>query len=146
MAETRVRIPVAVLQGPDLPRRPAVSGHAADAPADTSGATLHGVVDDRVRDRVFKAIGSLVGCEPIGERLHAAGSTLLQLRPWDFPEGVQRDSFEDIRTALTKLTGRISEGHLGVSVRGMDDQMAVELARQIVSLGLLVAGDRSGTP
>jgi hypothetical protein len=80
------------------------------------------------------AVESLVGAQPIKDRLNTAAITLLVLKPVDFPAGAQRELYEEIHVNLTKVTGDPESGHIAASIRAMDGASAVEVAESIVRL------------
>lgn len=98
------------------------------------------MVDHSARQRIYIAVESLVDARPIKARLETAAITLLPLVPGNFPPGPQRELFEQLRADLTKLSGSESEGHLGATLRNMDDAIAVAIAQNIARL-LYLIGD-----
>jgi hypothetical protein len=99
-----------------------------------------GVVDPHnARERLSNALESLVDTEPIRDRLQTAAITLLPLRVEDFPEGEPRELYEQIRADLEKVSGTPDQGHIEATIRAMDDEQAVRVARRVVRLFYLVA-------
>jgi hypothetical protein len=92
------------------------------------------MVDDSARERIYIAVESLVDARPIKDRLETAARALLPLEGRDFPPGPQRELFEQIYADLTKLSASESEGHLGATLRHMDEATAVAIARNIARL------------
>jgi len=83
-----------------------------------------------VRERVWNATAALAEqAEPIQKRIEWAGVELWPLLPGDFGRDDEaRGVFESIKASLT------SKGDIPTTASSMNDQEAVEVAKQIVHL------------
>jgi hypothetical protein len=91
------------------------------------------------RQRLVSAVESLEGAGPIQHRLHIAAVTLSPLLPRDFPEGEQRELFEQIHSDLTKVAA--TDGDIEATTRRMDTEHAKKVAESIVRLMSIVQDD-----
>lgn len=89
-----------------------------------------------VRDALDAAVRCLaVGADPLPERLRAAGTIVLdRLSPTDFSDAEDRELFDQIRIALTKLTPRARHDALSATVHAMSEVMAEQIASDILDL------------
>ena len=110
-------------------------------PRSTSGRlTFRGMaLDNGGRQRLVIAVQSLEGDGPIQWRLRIAARTFLPLLPRDFPDGEQRELFEQIQADLTKLSGADSD--LEATTRGMGTEHADRVASSVVRLLSMVQDD-----
>ena len=98
--------------------------------------------DDYLREKLDAAVGCLAtSAEPIQHRLQAAlNSALGRLTPEDFADANERERFERIHAAVTKLNAPGDVGQVPVSTAAIADERAEEVAREIVELRDAVVG------
>ena len=98
--------------------------------------------DDYLREKLDAAVGCLAtSAEPIQHRLQAAWNGALgRLTPEDFADASERERFERIHAAVTKLNAPGDVGQVPVSTAAIADESAEEVAREIVELRDAVVG------
>ena len=94
------------------------------------------VSDDYLREKLDAAVDSLVtSAEPIQHRLQAAWNGALgRLTPEDFADANERERFERIHAALTKLNAPGDVRQVPVSTAAIADERAEQVAGEIVEL------------
>ncbi|MHB8235620.1 MAG: hypothetical protein ACYDHT_13295 [Solirubrobacteraceae bacterium] len=89
-----------------------------------------------IRDTLDAAVRSLaISTDGLNDRLYAAGTILLSaLSRTDFAESEDRELFDQIRTALERLTPAGGRDALTTSVQAMSEVMAEQVASEILDL------------
>lgn len=90
-------------------------------------------------EKLSTAIYSLVGLQPIKERLHTAWMSFHTLNLGRFDDPELEAAFQAIMAKLTVVRSDPGKGHVPATLEKMTDDDAVEVAREIVDLAHEVA-------
>jgi hypothetical protein len=88
----------------------------------------------RTRERLYRALQSLVSAAPLHKRLADAALTLSPLRVEDFPDKDTQGTFRGILQICDLVEAKDGEGNIEASVRSLSDNQAEDVAIKILGL------------
>jgi hypothetical protein len=86
------------------------------------------------RERLYRALQSLVGAAPLRKRLVNAAITISPLLAKDFADPDAAGAFQRIMNDLTRVEAVGDEGDIQATVQHLSDDEAERIAREILEL------------